>query len=284
MAYRLSDDMSDNQINNLPEDEKIAEMLSQFAPQPTSRFNNKMSVAPWQRHTSHEARMLPINIKSNHKLIWVLLVLGLVCAVILVMIIPSARVAATQLIHLFLPAPSNQLNVQVTLISPGDFVDFSNPSNFPLSISEVQQLAGFGVKQISLFPDGLTFSGARYDRSFNTVIFLYEANDYILFLTQRPIQNGGDVFSIGESANVKKVTVGNIEGEFVTGGWKAVSTQPAPDDQTSAGTMNIYAVWDNGLSQSTLRWQVSDIVYELRSNGEGSPSQSELINLANGLK
>jgi hypothetical protein len=48
--------------------------------------------------------------------------------------------------------------------------------------------------------------------------------------------------------------------------------------------LNIYAVWDNDLHQYTLRWQAGDIVYELRSNGDGSPSQSGLINLANGLK
>ena len=37
---------------------------------------------------------------------------------------------------------------------------------------------------------------------------------------------GEDVFSIGANAMVKLVNIGDIQGEFVVGGWKAVSTQP----------------------------------------------------------
>jgi hypothetical protein len=276
--------MDNDPIQNLPDDKSIEDMLSQFAPQPSSRFYLKMSTAPWQRRIPHEARRSLIKIMSDRKLIWGLVALGLVCIVILITFIPSVRVAASQIIHLFLPAPSNQLDVQVTLTSPGDLIDFSDPANFPLSVTEVQHLAGFEVKEISSLPVGLTFIGSRYDPYYNTVTLLYEANDYKLFLTQRPRGNGEDVFSIGAIANVKNVKVGNTDGEFVMGGWKAVSTQPASNNQTPASTVNIYAIWDNHSSQSTLRWQAGDIVYELRSNGEGSPSQSELINLANELK
>jgi hypothetical protein len=140
------------------------------------------------------------------------------------------------------------------------------------------------VKEISLLPQGLTLIGSRYDSDYNTVIFLYVANDYKLFLTQRPLRNGDDVFSIGASANVKKVKVGNIDGEFVKGGWKAVSTQPVPNNETPTSMVNLYAIWDNELAQSTLRWQAGGIVYELRCNGEGCPLQPEIINMADELQ
>jgi hypothetical protein len=276
--------MENNPIQNQPDDKEIEEILSEFAPKPTSRFYIKMSDAPWQRRIPHEVLSSSTNIKHNRRLIWGLAVLVLVCAIILISIIPSARVAASQIIHLFLPAPSNQLDVQVTLTSPGDLVDFSDPTNFPLSFTEVQQLANFRVKEISLLPESLSFIGSRYDPRYNAVTLLYKANDYKIFLTQRPLGNSEDVFSIGASAIVKTVKVGNNDGEFVMGGWKAVSTQPVSDNKTPTSTVNIYAVWDNELSQSTLRWQSGDIVYELRSNGEGSPSQPDLINLANELK
>jgi hypothetical protein len=276
--------MENNPIQNQPDDKEIEEILSEFAPKPTSRFYINMSDAPWQRRIPHEVLYSSTNIKHNRRLIWGLAVLVLVCAIILISIIPSARVAASQIIHLFLPAPSNQLDVQVTLTSPGDLVDFSDPTNFPLSFTEVQQLANFRVKEISLLPESLSFIGSRYDPRYNAVTLLYKANDYKIFLTQRPLGNSEDVFSIGASAIVKTVKVGNNDGEFVMGGWKAVSTQPVSDNKTPTSTVNIYAVWDNELSQSTLRWQSGDIVYELRSNGEGSPSQPDLINLANELK
>jgi hypothetical protein len=276
--------MDNNKIQKPPDDNDIEELLSKFTPQPTARFYLKMRIAPWQRLIPADASRSTIKIKPERKLIWGLVGLVIVCAILLILIIPSARVAASQIIHLFLPAPSNLLDVQVTLTNPGDLLDFSDPANFRFSVTQVQQLAGFGVKQISLLPAGLTFIGSRYDPKYNAVTLLYIANKYKLFLTQRPLGNSEDLFSIGESANVKNVKVGNNDGEFVMGGWKAVSTQPVTDVQIPARTVNISAIWENELPQSTLRWQADGIAYEIRSNGEGSPSQLELINLANELK
>jgi hypothetical protein len=207
-----------------------------------------------------------------------------VLAIFIFTFIPSIRAAASQIIHLFLPSPSNQLEVQVTLTNPGDLYDFSNPANFPLSVKEAQQQAGFGVKEISILPEGLSFIGSRVDTRYNAVTLLYHANDYTLFLTQRPLGKSQDVFSIGDSAYVNLVKIGVIHGEFVEGGWKAISTQPSPGNQTPSSSITINAVWDNDLHQSTLRWQDDGIVYELRSSGDGRPSQSELILLANELK
>jgi hypothetical protein len=276
--------MDNNPIHNIPDETKIEEMLSQFTPQPTPRFYNMMSAAPWQRRTSFGVPRTSINMKLGLKLFWGLAVLGIVLAIAVIIFIPSVRVTANQIIHLFLPASSNQLDVQVALTSLGDLVDFSDPANFPFSVKEVQQIADFEVKEVSILPIGLTFIGSRYDPSYNAVTLLYAASDYKLFLTQRPIGNGDDVFSIGASAIVSNVKVGSNQAEFVMGGWKAVSTQPAPVNQTPAGSVNIIAIWDNNLAQSILRWRASDIVYELRTNGEGGPTQSELLNLANGLK
>ena len=47
---------------------------------------------------------------------------------------------------------------------------------------------------------------------------------------------------------------------------------------------NISAVWDAQLPQYTLRWQENGFIYELRTLREGSPSQSDLIAYAIGLK
>jgi hypothetical protein len=92
------------------------------------------------------------------------------------------------------------------------------------------------------------------------------------------------VFSIGESALIKLVNIGDFQGEYVDGGWKVISTQPASENQTPTSSVNINAIWDNELPQSTLRWQLNGIVYELRSVGDGRPPQSELIIMANELK
>jgi hypothetical protein len=270
--------MNIHHSQNVPDDEKLEEMLSQFAPQPGQRLVQMMSSAPWQKPGPSPTH------RSYTRLVWGLAVLVMLLVIFMVTFIPSVRVAASQIFRLFLSASSNQLEVQVTLTSPGDVVDFSDPANFPLSVKEVQGLAAFSVKEVAVLPTGLAFVGSRYDSSYNAVTLLYTATDYKLFLTQRPVGNGADFFSIGKSAIVTHAKVGNIQAEYVVGGWKAVSTQPAPNNQTPTSKLNIYAVWDNDLHQYTLRWQAGDIVYELRSNGEGSPSQTALINLANELK
>ena len=78
--------------------------------------------------------------------------------------------------------------------------------------------------------------------------------------------------------------IGNYHGEFVFGGWKAISTQSPSDTSTPESQTAISAIWDNTLPQNTLRWQAQGHVYEVRTIGEGSPSQLELIALANELK
>lgn len=276
--------MDNSPYHNAPEEVEIEEMLSQIRPQPTSRFYKKMRTAPWVRPIPSKGSSALASWKPARRLVWGLIALILMIAVSVIAFIPSVRGIARQFFYSFIPAPSNQIEVQVTPASPADLFHFSDPANFTLSVREVQQQAGFGVTEISLLPEGLAFTGARFDPSYNAVTLLYQGNDYKLFLTQRPRGNSQDVFSIGASANVKLVKIGDIQGEFVVGGWKVVSTQPDSGNQTPTSLININAIWDNDLPQSTLRWQSGNIAFELRSIGEGSPSQSELINLANGLK
>ncbi|MFZ2097849.1 MAG: hypothetical protein WAV05_14550 [Anaerolineales bacterium] len=170
------------------------------------------------------------------------------------------------------------------MTSPNDLYHYSDPANFPLSVSEVQNLAGFPVKQISQLAEGMNFIGARFDANYDAVILVYHANTYNLFLSQRSLGNGQDVFSIGESAMVQIVSIGEIQGEFVTGGWKSISTQPTNETSNPDNSVNIIAIWDNDLPQSTLRWQKDSFIYEIRGIGENMPSLDELITLANELK
>lgn len=267
-----------------PDETKIEEMLSHFKPQPTLHFYNKMSTAPWQRPISFKTSSSLIYRKPTRRLIWGLIALILMIAVLGIAFIPPVRSIARQIFYSFIPAPSNQIEVQVTLENPGDLFHFSDPANFTLSVKDVQQQAGFEVKEVSRLPEGLIFIGSRFDQSYNAVTLLYQGDDYKLFLTQRPLGTSQDVFSIGESAIVKIVMIGDIQGEFVMGGWKAISTQPASENQIPDSSVYINAIWDNDLPQYTLRWQAGNIIYELRSIGGGSPSQSELIFWANELK
>jgi hypothetical protein len=270
--------------SDVPDDLQIIEMLGRFSPTPSVRFYKKMEKAPWMNTGSTEkGRSFPLA-TFPRRLWWGLAAVIIFFAFIGLSFFPPVRAVARQIIFSFISEQSDQIDIQTTLSPPGDLFHFSDPSNFPLSIKEVQQEARFNVKEIFQPPEGLKIVGSRFDSSYKAVTTLYQGKDYKLFLTQRPIGRGEDVFSIGSTAQVYLVKIGDQNGEFVKGGWKAISTQAisitvSPDYQT-----NINAVWDNDLPQFTLRWQAEDFIYEIRSIGEGSLSQSELIMLANGLK
>jgi hypothetical protein len=276
--------MDQRSTHNVPDDERIEKLLSQFKPQPKQRFFNKMSTAPWISQSSSEAPLT-----SKHLMLRRLPVLGIIGCSLLVIIlvfafVPSARVTAEQIIHFFLPSSTNQLEVQLTPINPTLEIDFSNPANFTLDIAEAAHQAGMEIKEISPLTSTLKLIGARYESSYHAVILLYTGNGYKLFLTQRILDKGQDIFSIGADAKIEMVKIGDIQGEYVEGGWEAVSTQSAIENLQDNVTIKINATWDNEYPQSTLRWQANDKVYELRASGENIPSQSQLIDWANGLK
>jgi hypothetical protein len=273
---------SPNKIS--PDETEIEGLLSRFKPQPSQRFYQKMKETPWHRKLPDQELPLRVSYKPKRRLLWGLASMIFIFLVIAIMLIPPVRAIARQIIYSFIAAPSNQIEVEVTLASPADLFNYSDPSNFSLSPQAAQSQAGFQVRQISPLPAGLTLVGARYDRDYNAVILLYQGERFTLFLTQRPLGNSQDVFSVGTQAVVEMVDIGNMHGEFVRGGWKAISTESPIGNQTQESQVNITAIWDDALPQFTLRWQEGNVAYELRTLGEGGPSQSDLILWANELK
>jgi hypothetical protein len=279
----MSQEIGKGQKPERPDISQIEEMLSHVSPQPTARFFRKMQHAPWQDvNPSH--KVLLISKKPIRRLFWATIISLLIMVLVSITFFPSLRVIAKQIIYSFISGPSDQINIQVTLSNPGDLFNYSAPENFPLSITGLNLQAGFLVKEIKSSSMDLKLIGARFDPSYDAAIIFYQGDKYNLFLSQRPVGDNIDIFSIGPSAQVNLVTIGNIQGEFVKGGWKAISTQSVPDTLTNVTQTSINAIWDNDLPQSTLRWQTNGFVYELRTIGEGRPSQLELITIANELK
>jgi len=276
--------MSKNPNSDVPDELKIEALLRNFSPRPSPRFHRKMQYAPWVKMTP-VGRIKLFTSKIPARIWFVgMMALLIIVALISLSFFPSVRAIARQIYYSFISAASNQIDIQVILSNPGDLFHFSDPGNFRLSIEEVEELSGFVINEISRLPEELVLVGARYDRSYNAVTILYLGDNYKLFLTQRPVGSGEDVFSIGSSAEVDMVKIGKYQGEYVVGGWKAISIQPISTDSTPGYQASISAIWDSSLPQYTLRWQDDDLRYELRTLGEGSLSQEELITLANELK
>jgi hypothetical protein len=276
--------MNKSTRQDIPSENEIEKLLGSFKPYPSARFEKRMENAPWQPVNTSRISSIKYSNKYLPHLISAVSIFLVILLLGTALLFPQVRAIAKQIIYSFISAPSNEIEVQVTPSNPGDLFNYSDPSNFPLNVPAAQQQAGFEIEQISPMPGNLSLRGARFEPDYQSVILLYQGDKYVLFLTQRPLGNGQDVFSIGEDATVVLVNIGNLQGEYVEGGWKALSTQPTSDHQTTQKQINITAVWDNSLPQSTLRWKAEGMTYELRAVGEDRPPQSELIKWANELK
>ena len=280
----MSAEPSKKHMLETPENDQIIDMLGKFSPIPSARFNKKLEQAPWIKTTSKEKKQILFFLKPSRRWLFSLAFLIVLIAFIGLSFYPPVQAVARQIIYSFMAESSDQIKIQATLPAADDLFHFSDPTNFPLSNQAAHDQAGFKVKEIINLPVGVHQVGSRFESSYGAVVTLYQGSGYDLFLTQRKIGNGEDIFSIGSTARVDHVIIGEHEGEFVMGGWKAISNQTITDTITSDNQTSINAVWDNNLPQYTLRWQADGFIYELRSVGESSPSQSELIVLANGLK
>jgi hypothetical protein len=271
-------------FNDKPNEIEIETLLSQALPKPSFHFYKKMETALWNK-TASQIRGTHLGISTLFKK-WMLGfgIFTLFLFIFGISFFPSIRAIAHQIAYSFFSSPSNRIDVQVTLSANEDLFHFSDQANFTQTIVDVEEKAGYVLKVLDHRLESVIFIGARFEPYNNSVTIMYQGTDFKLFLTQRLIENVKDIFSIGSNAQIQLVNIGDLQGEFVIGGWKAISTQTASKKGTPLSQTNINAVWDSNLPQYTLRWQENGFTYELRALGEGSPTQSDLIAYAIGIK
>jgi len=254
-----------------PANEEIENLIRQLRPMPSKGFYQRMENAPWRKSSKY----------SWYKQ-WGFAV-ALVSIVILVglMMFPPFRAMARNWISYFLPGTQDHLELSVDQLDHQQLFQYASPDNFPYSVEQITSLAGFKVSQPESLLPGMELIGCRYEAGTQTIIMLYQGAGYNLFLSQRPIDAGQEYFSIGASALVESVWIGEIQGEYVSGGWISQSIQPAPETKQPA---ELLVQWDNSLPQHTLRWQFQNYAYQLRSTGSTSPQKADLIALAAGIR
>jgi len=260
---------------------QIETLIGSFNPVPSERFYSIVQTEPWMQKAGKSEKNKIFQGIPLHHFALALVIVFMVVTTVGFLFFPSVRAIARQLFNTLVSATSNQLEVILPSTRPDELFHDADPTNFTLSILEAEEQSNFSVRELLHLQDDLELVGARYDSRYSSVISLYQAPDYKLFLTQHPLGDGRDVFSIGPDAQVQIVDILGQQAEWVTGGWKALSVSDSPAAETET---SVTAVWDNDLPQSTLRWQSGGIMYELRAIGEERPSQLEMISLANELK
>ena len=262
---------TDQDFPGIPSHEEIEILLKHFQPLPSPRFYLRMQKAPW--HSQPTALL--------RRRVW-LVPLALVTILVLgIFLSPPLRIMARQLVLYFWPDQRDQMDLSFDLLDTQQLYLYATPEYFPYSIEELSQIVGFQVSQLAELLPGMQLIGGRYEPGMQTTVLLYQGSGYNLFLSQRSLISGQEFFSIGASAVVESVSIGDNQGEYVAGGWVDRSEAPSSEPETSP---ELRANWDETLPQYTLRWQVQDYAFQLRSTGITGPQKDELIILAQSIQ
>ena len=97
-----------------------------------------------------------------------------------------------------------------------------------------------------------------------------------------------DKGTVGASAPIEIVAVGDVQGEFVAGGWRAEDPNGGIPGNSAPGTqVNLGVYWDSALPQRMLRWQAGQMHFEILSTKTGPGidlEKDDLITMAESIK
>jgi len=276
---------------------EITKLFNAYKPRPSKDFFRRMENAPWaasrktgSRFETLLRRLFEVGSPSSLPGFRVALASFAILLVIVLVTLasPSLQAVAQQLLQFIIPAPTDELTLQVTVQQPGTQEPLNAAERYPLTVNQAEEAAGYPISIITKLPQGLTLAGASYNPELQAVSMLYMGAGQTLVFTQRPIGEINEFTTVGASAPVEIVSVHGLAAEFVTGGWIVTGTNdriqstPAPGTQVSLG---VY--WNPSLPQYILRWQEGNTQYEFLSTKTAQGitiDKDDLIAMAESIK
>lgn len=236
-----------------------------------------------QRTTQQVRRNIPVRLNLNNRFaiaLAILLVLGVATVFFLT---PQGQVTAKNLFQFFSKADSNLLplpaglpteqilptktSVSTQVISLQPVSTEESPALYTptaqgimeqgiltqgLSIAEAQELARFAIRTPKSLPSGYRLADVWFDSKTRAVQQLYKYFPYqsgeLFILTQELSQ---PTETIGQSAEIKQIKIGDVLVEVVTGSW------------FSADGSN-QLEWINDASDHTFRWQQDGFTFTVQ--------------------
>lgn len=199
-----------------------------------------------------------------------ILVVVLVAALLL--LTPQGRAWAQYIF--FTRSDSDTLPLQPWQLTPLPGTPTPDPGfdNKDLTITEAEGLAGYHVLEPTGFNEILTFVGASFDPQHNIVRIFY-ANGFVLRQERYQISADCELCnSVGASAPIETVQIGDVTGEYVVGVWKLTDNGP---------------VWEPEPLMQRLRWQANGMAFELMYNPpteDKAITKSTLIAIAESIR
>jgi len=206
--------MTNNQLPNPMNEDKLEELLSKLKPTPRNSFHKRME---WVTHHKNEKRQIEMTKKTYPRLALATVALLLILTALFAA--PQGRAFAQNILQYFVrtdekvrPLPEGQIpstedQDAPTAVAPAPLV----------SVTEAEKTAGFDAKELPSTPNGFEFAGAMAIG--NGISIQYQARG-----------NGGQLV-INESTNgfmesdwdqtptdaITPVKIGDLDAEFVQG-------------------------------------------------------------------
>ena len=260
-----------------PSEEEIGALLTGYHPRPRQRFYRSMEVAPWLQKQGQN-RWSGATTRSFR--LTALAVFSILLIISLFISIPSFRTSADRLFNFF-SSYNNDSRYLQAVHTPTSASAPLPETQFPLTLEQARQEAGFKPKEITLLPRDVRLDGAAFSTNREALILRYSGGDKTILLTQRKAEGIQEYASIGPAAPVQTVEVRQAQGEFVTGGWIVQNENASPSGSIP---QTIHLVWDDQSTMRTLRWQESDFIYEIVTNSSVAFSLDEILVIAGSMR
>ncbi len=247
--------------NHPPDEDQIEALLGSLTPRPGERFYRRIANAPWRIHSRkwNRARLLSAAVISALLLI------------ISFLTMPPLQAVARQAWNFFRLAETDQIEIAL----------FSADTELSLTLEQAASLIDFPLKTPAILPPGFHFLGANYDPVGPSITLLYVSAESKLLITQRPV---GSVYNrIGVSAEIEKVQIGGLTGEYVSGAWNILDEDASKLTTSTPGAgVPLRVYWNPDSSIQTLRWEENGLLFHLIA--AGTITKPELIAIAESMQ
>ncbi len=119
------------------------------------------------------------------------------------------------------------------------------------TIEQIGKMVDFPVKGLAAIPEGMELTGASGGTE--NIIVMYAGSRGALYLAQGPAgSDDPQLFEISSDTLVEAVSIGNLPGEYIQGGWSGLGI-------SEAGLVR----WETHEGIQTLRWEQDGMRYTL---------------------
>lgn len=251
-------------MSRKPNEQQIAQMLSELPPEPSENFHRRMANAPWNQPEMKKSAWLPRQLLT--------LAAALLLVTSLVLLTPLRSLAQDIWQGFFShQSDDNWSTVYRPDLSPTatiapEVIQATLQAPLP-EIAEVEAQVGFHILAPTYLPPGYTLrdiyvsDGQYTPDATSSVTLSYSLEDdqklHRNLAIRQSLSDAQSSAPVGASADVHNVQVGDATGQYVQGGWQTVGV--IEDNEQNY----IDSEWSNDIEIHRLIWQADGFTFEI---------------------